>query len=144
MAGTMAVSEQAGRLVIDAWAGSVNVTAGYGDSVEVALRSLPGMRGAVRMGAAALEGASVTAHVAIAEDEQYICQGLPARHLRQAIAKATTDARGEFVLTLRESGNYWVRAKAEGLLPAPTNPVTPGVLRTTYQASSFKRVRTSR
>ena len=38
MAGTMAVSEQAGRLVIDAWAGSVNVSAGRGDSVEVALR----------------------------------------------------------------------------------------------------------
>ena len=38
MGGTMAVSEQAGRLVIDAWAGSVNVSAGHGDSVEVALR----------------------------------------------------------------------------------------------------------
>jgi hypothetical protein len=34
----MAVSEQAGRLVIDAWAGSVNVSAGSGESVEVALR----------------------------------------------------------------------------------------------------------
>jgi hypothetical protein len=42
MAQTMTVSEPAGRrdgrLVIDAWAGSVNVSAGRGESVEVALR----------------------------------------------------------------------------------------------------------
>jgi hypothetical protein len=37
MGGTIAVSDR-GRLVIDAWAGSVNVSAGQGDSVEVALR----------------------------------------------------------------------------------------------------------
>ena len=37
MAETMAVSER-GRLVIDAWAGSVNVSAGRGGAVEVALR----------------------------------------------------------------------------------------------------------
>jgi hypothetical protein len=37
MGQTMAVSDR-GRLVIDAWAGSVNVSAGRGDSVEVALR----------------------------------------------------------------------------------------------------------
>jgi hypothetical protein len=37
MGGTMAGLDR-GRLVIDAWAGSVNVSAGRGDSVEVALR----------------------------------------------------------------------------------------------------------
>lgn len=37
MAETMAVSER-GRLVIDAWAGSVNVSAGRSGAVEVALR----------------------------------------------------------------------------------------------------------
>ncbi|HKA14398.1 MAG TPA: hypothetical protein VKH41_05235 [Myxococcota bacterium] len=37
MAQTTAVSER-GRLVIDAWAGRVSVSAGRGDSVEVALR----------------------------------------------------------------------------------------------------------
>ena len=34
---TMAETER-GRLVIDAWAGSVNVSAGHGEAVEVALR----------------------------------------------------------------------------------------------------------
>ena len=37
MAQTMAVSER-GRLVIDAWAGSVSVSAGRGGAVEVAMR----------------------------------------------------------------------------------------------------------
>ena len=37
MAQTMAVPDR-GRLVIDAWAGSVNVSAGCGESVEVAMR----------------------------------------------------------------------------------------------------------
>ena len=36
------------------------------------------------------------------------------------------------------------RGSGEGLLPAPTNPVTPGVLRITYQESSSRKQRTSR
>ena len=37
-----------------------------------------------------------------------------------------------------------LREKGVGRAPLPTNPVTPGVLRTTYQESSSSAMRTSR
>ena len=61
---------------------------------------------------------------------------------RRGLARAATSS-GASVDTERNDSTS-LRGSGEGLAPWPTKPVTPGVLRITYQLSSSSSQRTSR
>jgi protocatechuate 3,4-dioxygenase beta subunit len=93
------------------------------DRVVARLRALPGVRGRVSSAAGPLAGATVSLHEAIAAGERYTVNGFHCWAERYSQAEARTDEDGEYVLTLRESGEWIVRAEAPGFAPGDAGPL---------------------
>jgi hypothetical protein len=92
-------------------------------SLRVVLTAVPGVRGIVTFHGAPVADAALSLHEAVGERQSLRVAGLPMRSQYDAIANATSDARGAFVLTVRERGSYWVRAVADGFAPIDVGPV---------------------
>lgn len=97
-----------------------------GDVLEVSLRSLPGLSGRVFAGEQPLAGARVRLHRMVAEDVLYVKNGFRCRIENDVTDEAESDAEGRFLLTVRASGDYLLRAEAHGYAPTEWGPVNLG------------------
>jgi len=91
-------------------------------SVTCVLEPLPGVRGRVLHAGAGVPGARVALHERVRTFLSV--NGFPVRHERDAAADGETDADGSFALTLRSSGDFYLRAEAPGLAPAEVGPLS--------------------
>lgn len=94
------------------------------ENLSVRLRELPGMHGVVTAGGKPLAHARVTLHQAAARDIELSVDGFRCGYHRETAAAVRTDDRGRFALTVREPGDYVVRAEAEQYAAADTLPFT--------------------
>lgn len=94
-----------------------------GASIDVELRTLPGIRGRVvdRRGEP-VGGAAVSLHPLVGEGDYVTINGFNCRSRQSASASGRSDEQGEFALTLRESGRFVLRVEASGLAPVETGP----------------------
>lgn len=87
------------------------------------LESLPGVRGRVTTADGPLAGARVGLHEAEGGNGSYTVNGFPCFMERFPRAETLTDEDGEYVLSLRESDDWYVRASAPGFAPAELGPL---------------------
>jgi hypothetical protein len=89
--------------------------------IEVVLERMPAMRGRITFAGTPVANASVSLHES-RPTGSLVVNGFPARSERQASASGMTDATGHFALTLRQAGEYLLRAEAKGFAPAESGP----------------------
>lgn len=92
--------------------------AACGERIVVPMKLLPAWCGVVRSASGPVAGAAVSLHRAAPEDGAMFTKGFPLTRETFPDARATTDARGVFELTVREEASYVVRAEAPGFAPA--------------------------
>lgn len=90
--------------------------------VTVVLQPLPGLRGVVVVGDAGVPGAAVALVRAFGDDEFVEVNRAPARCDFQAHEESTCGAGGDFALTVRTAGRWFVRAEAPGFAPGLAGP----------------------
>jgi hypothetical protein len=91
------------------------------ESVEVPLTPIPGLKGAVVALDEPVPGARVKLYQKI-RNARIIKNGFPCLFDPHVLEETITDESGFFALTVRESGEYFVRADMEGYAPAETGP----------------------
>jgi len=70
-----------------------------------------------------IPGAVVSLHEAIGAGETYVVNGFRCVAETFSFAEARTDEKGEYLLTLRRSGDSFVRAEAPGFAPGDLGPL---------------------
>ncbi len=88
--------------------------------VLITLTGIAQLRGTVRADGAPVEGAELSVRRMARFKETVL--GLPSLVQRQTSGKGVSDHRGEFRLTIRESGEFMLRAEAPGHAPAEYGP----------------------
>lgn len=95
-----------------------------GDEIAVVLAALPKLGGIVHHNGEPIERARVSLHRATPAGVELSINGFPARCEPTPVATSTTDARGEFALSLSGAGEYFLRAEADGWSATDAGPVT--------------------
>ena len=90
-----------------------------GENLSIVLHSLPGVSGRVTSGGIPIEGAEVYLQRRATQKESY--NGFPVRFTSRHVAWTKSAADGSYSLDLRDSGEYVVRARAQGLAPGETD-----------------------
>ncbi len=87
------------------------------------LAVLPGVRGRVSSSAGPIADATVSLHEAMGAGDSYVVNGFRCLAEKFSEAETRTDEKGEYVLTLRRSGDWFVRAEAPGFAPTDLGPL---------------------
>ena len=90
----------------------------------VRLKALPGLHGRILHEGIAVAGAELTLHKVANPGGEYLVNGFRCAYQHSVEDRATADEEGRFILTLRESGDYVVRAEAADFAAADTLPFT--------------------
>ncbi|MFT5464161.1 MAG: protocatechuate 3,4-dioxygenase beta subunit, partial [Planctomycetota bacterium] len=88
--------------------------------LEVELHALPGIHGRVLADGKPIAGAKVSLHEVVGSTGRVSVNGFPCVTKQSQEARATTDEEGRYSLTLRESGEWVVRAMATNYAPGET------------------------
>lgn len=91
--------------------------------LTVELESLPGVRGRVLAGDAAVSGAHVELLAETGTEQRVVHNGFETRWKPQPTTSTRSDKDGAFRLTVREAGRYLIRVRAEGFAPSYLGPV---------------------
>jgi len=95
-----------------------------GASVEVELRSLPGVAGhIVDMAGKPVPSAKITLHEAVSEGTRVTINDFPARSRRRPSGSTTGDDEGRFSLMPPKSGSFYLRVVQEGFAPGEIGPL---------------------
>ena len=94
-----------------------------GAEIGVALAALPKLSGIVHHDGEPIERARVSLHLATPAGVELSINGFPARCEPTPAATGSTNARGEFSLPLPSTGEYFLRAEAEGWSAADAGPI---------------------
>jgi len=87
---------------------------------SIHLKAIPGVRGLVLAADRPLMGASVELY-RLSKNRRTV-NGFPSRVISSPSTSGKTDASGAFALTLRDSGNYYLRVEADGYAPGEQGP----------------------
>lgn len=94
-----------------------------GEEIAVTLAALPRLRGIVHHDGEPIAQARVGLFAAAPRELELTINGFPSRSEPKPLASAATNARGEFALVLPATGDYYIRASADGWSAADAGPI---------------------